>query len=222
MRTFDRLTQVEAEEIKCEGDTYYKSINYEDGSYEEFFYCEFSNATTIDSPDTTTISNDALVYDLYLNENENIHYLPVKVDESFPELVYYFAFSSAIKHITKHNFKGLVKLLYLDLGDNLIEKISAGVFNDLTNLSYLFLGEWNLSFLKFSKIIYEFFKLLLNFILTDLNRIKFIAPGVFVNLKEIYEISLYTNECIDEYFDIDEETLENFEITVQDNCWPKI
>lgn len=91
--------------------------------------------STIDSP------KDVSVRRLEFYENKKISFLPEKVAESFPNLVYYDARDCSIKSISKNNF-GLLSLLeILYLADNQIEQIPNNTFQDLTSLAELRLGD---------------------------------------------------------------------------------
>lgn len=81
--------------------------------------------------------------------NKNVSFLPVYVNEAFPDLVTFFASSCSIKTISKENFRNLSKLKVLCLNNNQIEIIQNDVFKDLTSLERLTLGEHNLLYLFF-------------------------------------------------------------------------
>lgn len=78
---------------------------------------------------------------IVFTQNKKIFYLPTNVDEVFPALTWYRAFDCSIKSVTKENFMNLIKLIYLDLGSNRIERIESNTFDDLTSMKYLYLSE---------------------------------------------------------------------------------
>lgn len=132
--------EVAAKKVACES-----VINHNwDFSFEPVMTmtCYMTATTLIDSSDYTISSdrNESIAaLDFY--GNKNILYLPINVDENFPELIAYDANFCAVKEISKKNFKGLSKLTHLHLTNNQIETISGDVFEDLIELEYLKLGK---------------------------------------------------------------------------------
>lgn len=78
---------------------------------------------------------------LFETANSNIKFLPVKIAEKFPDLLFLTAASCDIKIIKAENFKSLWALKKLDLTNNQIENIESEVLEDLQSLEYLWLGE---------------------------------------------------------------------------------
>lgn len=76
---------------------------------------------------------------LYLKKNKKIFYLPIRLQESFPEIIRIEADHCTIKSISYENFKGLRKLVLLDLRYNRIESIVKNTFDDLVSLKWLWL-----------------------------------------------------------------------------------
>lgn len=97
----------------------------------------------------TISTHDKSIGALVFYSNTNIFYLPVGVDQSFPNLLGYEAEHCAIKIISRQNFKRLKKLKFLFLAHNQIEKISSNTFNDLKYLTRLDLSE-NFSIFHFA------------------------------------------------------------------------
>lgn len=98
------------------------------------------SATTIDSADVT-IQRDAQVTKLTFEDNDEIRFLPVELDISFPVLEIYEAGGLAIKTIAKVNFKNMRILNELGLNNNQITTIASDTFEDLVSLEVLLLGE---------------------------------------------------------------------------------
>lgn len=102
--------------------------------------CIMKFSTTIASPEIYILPKDSSVKILNFNNNKNISFLPVKVDETFPNLVEYQASSCSLKSVSKINFKNLRKVKELHLGANQIEIISSDTFDDLISMKRLGLG----------------------------------------------------------------------------------
>lgn len=94
----------------------------------------------IDEYNETISTKDDAILALSFYTNKKIQYLPVKVAESFPNLIAYGADNTSVKEISKENFKGLTKLRTLGLIGTEIEKIYSDTFEDLVNVEVLWLG----------------------------------------------------------------------------------
>lgn len=105
----------------------------------------FLKITTIEEPGATVSEHllDSSATGLYYNHNDQAHHLLDKVVEKLPNLVYYSAEECSVKEISKRNFNGLVKLRFLNLKFNRIEKIANDTFQSLINLEFLSLCEKN-------------------------------------------------------------------------------
>jgi Leucine rich repeat len=99
--------------------------------------CWMQNTVSITIPETSILPRDVSVLGLALGGNKNVFYLPVKVAESFPNLLAYSAGNCSLKEIRSENFQGLTKLKYLRLRYNQIEIIATNTFLDLVNLEIL-------------------------------------------------------------------------------------
>jgi hypothetical protein len=97
--------------------------------------------SSIESTGIQFFKNNDAVKGLNFNSNKNILYLPENVDEKFPNLVEYDAYSCCVTQIARKNFKGLNKLRAIFLGHNQIEEIAGGSFADLVLLEIVWLGE---------------------------------------------------------------------------------
>lgn len=77
----------------------------------------------------------------YCFKNKNVTKLPIKVSESFPQLITYRAEGCSIERLGKKHFEGLHRLLQLYFAKNEISVIEPGSFDDLTALNLLALSK---------------------------------------------------------------------------------
>lgn len=103
--------------------------------------CFMDAKTSIDSEGTSIWPKDASVKGLQFHENKKIKFLPVKVSESFPDLLALSAIKCSLETIKKANFEGMVKLKVLRLEHNQISTIYSDTFKDLIALDKLDLGK---------------------------------------------------------------------------------
>lgn len=109
-------------------------------------WCVMKDATTITRDDTAIATlQDLEIVVLYFGFNHEIYFLPVSVNETFPNLKNLEARYCSLRFISKKNFEGLFKLEYLDLEENFIEKIESDTFDGLDNLKYVNLGRLMIS-----------------------------------------------------------------------------
>lgn len=103
----------------------------------------------INSEDFTISSNLSTfkVEILEFNNNTNIEFLPIKINQNFLILEKYLAVNCAIKKISYENFKGLFNLRDLHLVNNQIEVIQSGLFDDLINFMLLNLNGNKINFI---------------------------------------------------------------------------
>lgn len=100
--------------------------------------CYMNGSTVIDSNGFTIISpRDSTIGGLNFHRNKEISYLPVNVQEKFPNLEVLTASHCSVKHISKDNFKDLVALRVLWLEHNQIEAIPSDTLEDLRSLELL-------------------------------------------------------------------------------------
>lgn len=174
--------------------------------------CIMEKRTQIDSPDFTISSPvNEKVCGLRLNLNKKISFLPVKVDEKFPNLVGYSAQFCSIRSIHKENFNNLGKLKSLWLNRNLITNVPSDSFDDLESLQYL--GLCKLHFL-----LHDFNSILITVFVSAYNKIKSINgalfEGKFIYLRKVF---LERNECIDDNFS-ERNIVELLPQAINENC----
>lgn len=73
---------------------------------------------------------------LSFGNNKRISYLPIYVEEKFPNLLV-LSSSSPLRSISKENFKGMQKLRALIISNGRIEKLYSDTFDDLDSLEHL-------------------------------------------------------------------------------------
>lgn len=119
--------------------------------------CNFFKTISIGEPNVTfsTVSEDYRGIDLSFNKL--IYFLPIELNRTFPDLVYYQASYCSISKVSPENFQGLDKLLELHLFDNKIERIEPETFKDLISLDSLNLSKIILGF-EFAFLISAFFR----------------------------------------------------------------
>lgn len=102
--------------------------------------CLMVKTTSIFMKDVQTVANpDESVTGLSFFENKKIHFPPLGVDKSFPNLeAYDFEFCS-LGSISRLAFKNLRKLKVLWLNNNELEQIPSDSFEDLIALEWLYL-----------------------------------------------------------------------------------
>lgn len=77
---------------------------------------------------------DETIAALDFKENEKIFYLPILVDEVFPNVLVLAATSCSIKEVRRENLQNLRKLKHLWLRNNEIEELDSEAFQDLVSL----------------------------------------------------------------------------------------
>lgn len=104
--------------------------------------------TSIDSTRFTFVSVHEELFGLWLGVNEKTVFLPINVNENFPNLIAYSASECSIKTLEKKNFEKLNKLKVVRLEINQIEKIPSDTFEDLVSLEYLYLCKFQHHFVR--------------------------------------------------------------------------
>jgi hypothetical protein len=132
------LNTTTANEVPCEA---IKQREWE-WTIDNFIKTCFMDDETIIDGDNFTISSpiSTKVSGLLLEHNQNVKFLPVKVAETFPNILGISAFDCKIKQISKANFENLHKLTEIHLHGNMIETIYSNTFEDLVSLEVIFLG----------------------------------------------------------------------------------
>lgn len=116
-------------------------------SFGEFYYtgggvkaCKIIKSS-IDSEEITISPNDESVQGISFWNNRKIKFLPIKVAETFANLLVYYAGYCSLTTIKKENFAGLKKVKVMNLNYNRISTIYDGTFEDMIALEQLFLRE---------------------------------------------------------------------------------
>ena len=109
--------------------------------------CHMNKTTEINSSDTTIASRDESIRGLWFSFNKKIKFLPIGVNEKFPNLGGLNAGDCSLTTISNENVKGLSKLRLLNLIDNQIEMIGSDIFDDLSALENLFLCKFEFYYL---------------------------------------------------------------------------
>lgn len=97
-------------------------------------------STSIDAEGSTISPKDESAQGLDFDGNKKIKFLPIKVAETFPNLLVYDARICSLT-ITKANFEGIDKLNLLYLHENRISTINSETFEDLIALEKFKLRE---------------------------------------------------------------------------------
>lgn len=105
--------------------------------------CELELGTVIDASDYTFVAdtNDGSIDTLFIKHQQNVEFLPVSIDERFPDLETYEVINTPVQKLSKKNFKKMFQLKYLKLDRNGIEVIRSDTFEDLINLTYIFISK---------------------------------------------------------------------------------
>ncbi|KAG5667618.1 hypothetical protein PVAND_015592 [Polypedilum vanderplanki] len=149
--------------------------------------------------------------------DSNIHNLPIKLNEVFPNLYAYVVKYTKVKRLKHKNFKNLNKLEYLTIEMSLVSKINDDAFDDLTELKALSLiynkihnlsprllkntlklERINLQGNKITNITKEHFGHLTNLTYLELsiNKIQNLDSDVFETLVNLVELKLYENQIL--------------------------
>lgn len=135
--------------------------------------CFMQNDVEINERGLKIANVDETVTALDFSHSKKIQFLPIDVNESFANLKALAALECQISEISDVNFRGLHRLKFLDLTENLIEAIPLHTFVDLVSLEYLALSD---------------------------NRIRLVNGIVFAHLTRLRKVLMVNNPCIDEVF----------------------
>lgn len=157
--------------------------------------CFLQQTTVINEPNlkiSTDLDGSLFVRALDFFNNKKISFLPIQVDENFPNLLVYYADYCSIEKISKQNFKNLLKLKLLNLDNNKIQDIQGGTFGDLKNLEEISLSKCRtIKFHFWTKV---------SFIILDSNKIKFLSGEAFRGLAKLNIVYMHFNPCINKEF----------------------
>jgi Leucine-rich repeat (LRR) protein len=144
---------ISTKEISCESFESYEWIS----SIGTFKTCRMQNTTVIDEKDVKISPRDESINGLLFKLNIKIKFLPIEVDQTFPNLFVYNCEDCWLKEISKENFAGLTKLKSLDLGYNFIENVNGNYFKELVSLEQLYLRKKILNNLFLQILISKYF-----------------------------------------------------------------
>lgn len=96
----------------------------------------YSTGVVLSSPQDDSVG--AIRFD----GNDNLKYLPEKIGDKFLNIVMFDANSCLIEAVSKENFKGLSKMMNLNLHDNRITKVESDTFEGLSSLILINLSEY--------------------------------------------------------------------------------
>lgn len=134
--------ETQGKDIKCETLGSYK---YGDGP--SMKTCVMKEATIIESKGYIISSpTDETIEGLVFEHNKKIQFLPEKIAEKIPNIIFYTAWNLSLTEVSKINFINLTKLKILYLDNNLIETFASDTFEDLTSLMRLHLRKRNFCF----------------------------------------------------------------------------
>lgn len=157
---------------------------------------------------------------VFINKQFASH-LPVGFTKTFPNIWILLVHKSNLEFLQKSDFSDLIHLKALSLNDNKIEFITEDVFEDLHNLEALSLAHNNLRIIPqnifqhlpnlkrislnnnhLKKIDSSLFKnnMMLEMIALHNNKLHRIGPNLLNPLRNLKDIWLINNECINEHF----------------------
>lgn len=97
--------------------------------------------TFIDDPNTIILNRDLSMKNFDCSDNKKIKFLPIKMAETFPNLLFYNGRNCSIKELKKKHFENLSRLEVVSFGSNRIETIYSDTFENLTSLQAIDLGK---------------------------------------------------------------------------------
>lgn len=103
--------------------------------------CFMNNRTAIRTTSITFYFGvDDSINAISFSFNPKVDFLPIQVDQKFPNVIEYRAANCALRRVMKANFEGLDKLETLRLSGNRIEKMLSDTFDGLLKLKLINLG----------------------------------------------------------------------------------
>lgn len=128
----------------------------------------------------------------FIGENiSGLEDLPEDIGEVFKNLDLFRLVNSSLKSINKKNFRGMLKVTYMNLEENSIELIDADTFDDMESLLTLKLEENKISSLHpdtFSKL-YK-----IEYIHLDGNQLTTLDPDTFKHNKKLVYLTVNENK----------------------------
>lgn len=115
------LVEVKTQSVSCE------KVGTENVGRGSFKTCFMKETTAILSDDFVISPADTSVEAINSYNNKKIHFLPVRLGETSPNMVHIYASGCSIKSVSKKNLKNLQKLKFLLLGNNQIERINGPI-----------------------------------------------------------------------------------------------
>lgn len=144
------VTFAAAENIKCSSKSEYVHTHF-DVVYGRMSKCCHVTDTEILHDDSTFLAvEDISVDGLQIRNTDGFdllpvsHFLPVRIYRSYPNIIGIYAGGQKLKEISKKNFQRLLKLEYLFLNNNNIQKIKSDTFEGLIKLKTVNLGEFTI------------------------------------------------------------------------------
>lgn len=133
-----------AENLKCDKFDEYAHRHFEKtyGNMEKC--CVVTETSGIRHDDSTFLVVDDVTVDglkIDTKLEADVYFLPVRIYQSYPNLIGIYSEKQKIEEISKKNFERLLKLEYLFLNDNKIRKIKSDTFEGLIKLKVVNLGE---------------------------------------------------------------------------------
>lgn len=111
--------------------------------------CFMTNRTAIRTTSVSFYTGlDDSVNAISFSFNQKIDFLPIQVEQKFPNLIEYRAAKCALRRVTKANFEFLNKLEALRLSGNRIERIASDTFEGLFKLKLINIGSFGIEIIK--------------------------------------------------------------------------
>lgn len=145
--------------------------------------CYMKKAIKIRKDDSLITSEpDHSVNGLAFLANKKVHFLPINIAESFPNLLGLSSWGCPIKIISRKHLKNLHKLKLLNLGRNKIEIIKKDTFKDLRSLEWIGLS------IVLINLICNFSFMFRNHFRLDQGKIKHLNAAAFDGLLKLHTV----------------------------------
>lgn len=106
-------------------------------------------------------------------EDQTVHYLPKRIEFFFPNLKFLRITNSELKQIKKEDLRGLKELVHVGFGNNKLQVIDGGLFEDNHKLQLIDFNH---------------------------NKIKNVGEELLENLKELRDVNFGNNHCTSRSF----------------------